>query len=66
MRISASNELVDLERSGIELAVRYGGPQAADCKLFGEVVFPVCSASLLRDTKHPLTSSTTYCCITPI
>ena len=54
VRISASNELVDLERSGIELAVRYGGPQAAGCKLFGEEVFPVCSPSLLRDAKHPL------------
>ncbi len=54
VRISASNEVVDLERSGIELAVRYGGPQAAGCKLFGEEVFPVCSPSLLRDSKHPL------------
>lgn len=31
VRISASNELVDLERNGIELAVRYGGPHAVGC-----------------------------------
>ena len=54
VRISASTELVDLERSGIELAVRYGGPQVAGSKLFGEEVFPVCSPSLLSDTKRPL------------
>lgn len=54
VRISASNELVDLERSGIELAVRYSGPQAAGIKLFAEEVFPVCSPSLLRDAKRPL------------
>ncbi len=54
VRISASAELVDLERSGIELAIRYGGPQLAGTKLFGEEVFPVCSPSLLRDAKRPL------------
>ena len=54
VRISASTELVDLERSGIELAVRYSGPQAAGIKLFAEEVFPVCSPSLLRDAKRPL------------
>ena len=54
VRISASTELVDLERSGIELAVRYSGPQAAGTKLFGEEVFPVCSPLLLRDAKRPL------------
>ena len=54
VRISASAELVDLERSGIELAIRYSGPQATGIKLFGEEVFPVCSPSLLRDMKRPL------------
>jgi DNA-binding transcriptional LysR family regulator len=54
VRISASMELVDLERRGIELAVRYGGPQAAGSKLFGEEMFPVCAPSLLRDAKRPL------------
>ena len=54
VRISASAELVDLERSGIELAIRYGGSKVAGSKLFGEEVFPVCAPSLLRDAKHPL------------
>ena len=54
VRISASAELVDLERSGIELAIRYSGPKIAGTKLFGEEVFPVCSPSLLSDTKRPL------------
>ena len=56
VRISASAELVDLERSGIEIAVRYGGPPVAGTKLFGEEVFPVCSPGLLRDSKRPLTT----------
>lgn len=54
VRISASTELVDLERSGIELAIRYGGAQVAGSKLFGEEVFPVCAPSLLRDSRRPL------------
>ncbi|MEO6025018.1 MAG: transcriptional regulator GcvA [Burkholderiales bacterium] len=56
VRISASTELVDLERSGIELAIRYSGPLAAGggMKLFGEEVFPVCSPTLLCDHTHPL------------
>jgi LysR family transcriptional regulator, glycine cleavage system transcriptional activator len=51
VRISASPELMDLERNGIELAIRYTGRVApgAGTKLFGEEVFPVCSPALLRD-----------------
>lgn len=56
VRISASTELVDLDRSGIEIAIRYGGPKTAGRKLFGEEVFPVCAPALLRDTKQPLTT----------
>lgn len=50
VRISASNEVLDLERSGIEIAIRYSGPQPATgaIKLFNEEVFPVCSPSLLE------------------
>lgn len=56
VRISASTDLVDLERSGIELAIRYGDPLAVGTatKLFHEEVFPVCSPALLRDRARPL------------
>ena len=51
VRISASSELMDLERNGIELAIRYTGrlDPGVGTKLFGEEVFPVCSPALLRD-----------------
>jgi len=56
VRIAASNEVQDLERSGIDIAVRYtrsdGAPGAN--KLFGEQVFPVCSPALARDPERPL------------
>lgn len=44
--ISADNRVVDLEREGIDLALRYGAPDAAPpgaALLFDEVVFPVVS-----------------------
>jgi DNA-binding transcriptional LysR family regulator len=50
MRLAASNEIQDLEREGIDLAIRYCTPKAAGkaaVRLFGELVFPVCSRSLL-------------------
>jgi len=46
IRIAADNRMVDLEREGIEVAVRYCMPKAAPpgaIKLFGEAVLPVCS-----------------------
>jgi len=46
IRIAANNTMLDLEREGIELAVRYCTAKAAPrgaIKLFGEVVLPVCS-----------------------
>jgi len=46
IRISANNQMLDLEREGIEVAIRYCMPKAAPegaVKLFGEVVLPVCS-----------------------
>jgi len=46
IRIAANNEMLDLEREGIEVAVRYCTPKDAPrdaTKLFGEVVLPVCS-----------------------
>ena len=50
IRIAANNTMLDLEREGIELAVRYCMPKAAPegaLKLFGEVVLPVCSPELV-------------------
>ena len=57
VRISAVNSLVNLDRDGVDLAIRYhteagAGPDAP--RLFGEVVFPVCSPRLLRDPLRPL------------
>lgn len=56
VRISASNELVDLDRTGIELAIRYGGPSTAaqGRRLFGEEVLPVCAPALMHDASRPL------------
>jgi len=54
MRLDASNEIQDLEREGIDLAIRYCTPKAAGpaaARLFGELVFPVCSKTLLAGKK---------------
>lgn len=56
IRISANNEMLDLEREGIEVAIRYCMPKAAPegaVKLFGEVVLPVCGPKLVT-RKAPL------------
>jgi LysR family glycine cleavage system transcriptional activator len=55
VRITADIKMVDLERDGLDLALRHGpaslaGPGAI--RLFGEKVFPVCSPKLLK--KNPL------------
>ncbi len=50
VRISAANEFKDLEREGIDVAIRYCAPRAAGRgaeRLFGERVFPVCAPALL-------------------
>jgi LysR family glycine cleavage system transcriptional activator len=52
VRIEASMEVVDLHRSEVDLAVRYGPGNYADLQveqLLGEAVFPVCSPALLRE-----------------
>ncbi|MFN0318095.1 MAG: transcriptional regulator GcvA [Burkholderiales bacterium] len=56
VRISATNDVINLERQNIELAIRYGRPGAAAgaVKLFHEEVIPVCSPALLRDQARPL------------
>ncbi len=55
VRITAETKVQDLERDGLDLALRHGpaslaGPNAV--RLFGEKVFPVCSPKLLK--KKPL------------
>ena len=57
VRISAETRVLDLERDGLDLAIRHGpatmvGTHAL--RLFGERVFPVCSPRLLADPKRPL------------
>jgi DNA-binding transcriptional LysR family regulator len=57
VRISASYKLVNLERSLVDVAVRYcrveDAPEGA-ALLFAEELFPVCSPSLLTDGPAPL------------
>ncbi len=51
VRIVATNEYSDLERQGIDVAIRFCTPRAAPpgaARLFGEQVFPVCSPKYLR------------------
>ena len=55
VRIMAETKVQDLDRDGLDLAIRHGpaslaGPHAV--RLFGERVFPVCSPKLLK--KIPL------------
>jgi LysR family glycine cleavage system transcriptional activator len=56
VRISASYEMIHLEREGVDLAIRYAS--AAEMKgqrpLFEEEVIPVCSPALAADPARPL------------
>jgi DNA-binding transcriptional LysR family regulator len=57
VRISAGYALVNLNRDGVDLAIRYQSEDAIDARaelLFGDVVLPVCSPKLLRDKSRPL------------
>jgi LysR family transcriptional regulator, glycine cleavage system transcriptional activator len=57
VRISATVETLNLERSLIDLAIRYCRPESVPegaVRLFGEEVLPVCSQALLRDRSRPL------------
>ncbi|MCG6877020.1 MAG: transcriptional regulator GcvA [Betaproteobacteria bacterium] len=56
VRIAASNDVQDLDRAGIDVAVRYTRAERAlgATRLFGEEVFPVCSPKLAQDSAHPL------------
>ncbi len=57
VRITADTRVQDLERDGLDVAIRHGpaslaGPNAV--RLFGERVFPVCSPKLVSDPERPL------------
>jgi DNA-binding transcriptional LysR family regulator len=57
VRISATYKAVELERTGVDVAVRYCKPTEAPAdavRLFGEELFPVCSPSLQAGGRHPL------------
>jgi len=55
VRISATLELLDLERGQLDLAVRFApSSRAAGPVLFEEEVQPLCSPRLLRDPARPL------------
>jgi LysR family transcriptional regulator, glycine cleavage system transcriptional activator len=57
VRISATTETLNLERSLVDLAIRYWPPETVPegaIRLFGEEILPVCSPSLLRDRSRPL------------
>jgi LysR family transcriptional regulator, glycine cleavage system transcriptional activator len=57
VRIMAETRVQDLERDGLDLAIRHGPASLAGAnavKLFGERVFPVCSPKLLNDKSKPL------------
>lgn len=57
LRLDASPRLVDFEREGIDLGVRYGtggwGGGLEEIRVFKEEVFPVCSPALQKG-EHPI------------
>lgn len=57
VRLAASNEITDLQRERMDVAIRFCEPQTAPhgaVPLIGEDVFPVASPRLVRDRAHPL------------
>jgi len=59
VRIAANNQVLDLDRERIDLAIRYCPSRAAPAgsvRLFGEEILPVCSPALLKDRSRPLKS----------
>ena len=56
VRISATYDAVNLEREGIDLAIRYARDEefAEDSALFEESIIPVCSPALAADPARPL------------
>jgi len=57
VRISATTTMINLERSLVDLAIRFCRPEDVPeraKRLFGEEVVAVCSRTLLRDRSRPL------------
>jgi len=57
VRISATYTVVNLERAGVDVAVRYDRPEEMPdgaIRLFGEELFPICSPALRMEGPHPL------------
>ena len=56
VRISATYDAVNLEREGIDLAIRYARDEemAGQSALFEESIIPVCSPALAADPARPL------------
>jgi DNA-binding transcriptional LysR family regulator len=57
VRISATYASIDLERTGVDVAVRYCKAEDAPggaIRLFGEELLPVCSPILVREGPRPL------------
>ena len=60
VRISANNQVLDLDRERIDLAIRYcpvSAAPAGSMRMFGEQIVPVCSPELLKDRSRPLKSA---------
>src|SRR5262249_24740997 len=61
VRIATEPRMQDLEREGLDVAIRYCTAEVAGrdaVLLFGERVFPVCSPKLANDPKRPLREPT--------
>lgn len=59
VRVAANNQILDLDRERIDVAIRYCPVAAAPAgaiRMFGEEITPVCSPALLRDRARPLKS----------
>ena len=56
VRISASYDMINLEREGVDLAIRYASADEMKGQkpLFAEAVLPVCSPGLAADPARPL------------
>lgn len=57
VRISANYQVVNLDRDGVDVGIRYHTQEGAGdeaLRLFGEVALPVCAPKLRRDPARPL------------